>query len=107
MVIRRTRVHLQMFNVGKGIEKKIYSANKLYHRDHNGLLILAIHIVCRLNLYIFFTFGSLFVTKSESCCDPYMGAQSRRGNEKRRQNVVAVVEVKLKYPARVQVVCSI
>ena len=75
-------VHLQMFNVGKGIEKKKYSANKLYHRDHNGLLILAIYVSCRLNLYIFFTFGSLFVTKSESCCDPY-GSAVKEGERKK------------------------
>ena len=58
-------------NAGIRWEKKNYSANKLYHRDHNGLLILAIHIVCRLNLYIFFTLGSLFGSKRWSCCDPY------------------------------------
>jgi len=52
-----------MFNVGKGIEKKKYSANKLYHRDYNGLLILAIYIVCRLNQYKTFTKYSFEILK--------------------------------------------
>jgi len=47
-------VHLQMFNIGTGIEKK-YSSNKLYHCDHKRLLVLAIYIVCRLNQYKTFT----------------------------------------------------
>ena len=58
-------------NAGIRWEKKIYSATHIYHYDHNSRLILAIYVSCRLNLYIFFTFGSLFGSKSGSCCDPY------------------------------------
>jgi hypothetical protein len=46
--IQDTMQYQHPINAGRE-EKKIYSANKLYHRDHIGLLILAIYIVCRLN----------------------------------------------------------
>ena len=68
--IQDTMQYQHPINAGRE-EKKIYSANKLYHRDHIGLLILAIYIVCRLNQYKCFTNYPLFGSKSRSCCDPY------------------------------------
>ena len=52
---------------------------------HGGRLIQAIFGTCTKNKsiqYIFFTFGSLFVTKSESCCDPY-GSAVKEGERKK------------------------
>ena len=61
---------LFMFDAGRMKEKNIYFWHHLYHHDHGGRLIPARYVVPKINQYIFFTFGSLFGSKSECCCDP-------------------------------------